>query len=248
MQYKNLTFPLNVYAYSLILEEGKVHYLHYGFDPQINGIYQAQQNSTDFIMKQLPAAPIDILEVGIGICTTATKLVKAGYNYTGVVPDSVQIAMCREKQLNVIESKFESMQVDKKYDLILFQESAQYIAPQALLQQAYRLLKPMGQVLVLDEVETQAIDSLEQLAIQVGFEIVDKKDFTEQAAPTLNYLIEIMYKHRSTILQDLQLSGDKFSKLMYSLEIRNKAYQEQKYSYMFFKLERINKSAPMTKN
>ena len=71
MQYKNLTFPFNVYAYSLILEEGKVDYLHYGFNPQINGIYQAQQNSTDFIMNQLPAAPIDILEVGGGILITA---------------------------------------------------------------------------------------------------------------------------------------------------------------------------------
>jgi hypothetical protein len=35
MQYKHLTFPL-----------------------KINGIYQAQQNSTDFIMKQLPMALI----------------------------------------------------------------------------------------------------------------------------------------------------------------------------------------------
>lgn len=39
-------------------EEGKVHYLHYGFNPLINGIYQAQQNSTDFIMNQLPMALI----------------------------------------------------------------------------------------------------------------------------------------------------------------------------------------------
>jgi SAM-dependent methyltransferase len=237
MDYTHFSFPLNVYAQALCLEEGHFSYLHYGFNLQ-QGIHQAQQNSTDFMMTKLPPAPADILEVGIGAGTTGSQLVKAGYNYTGVVPDPVQIAYCREKELHLIESRFESLSEETQYDVILFQESAQYISSKALLQKANALLKPTGRVLILDEITTEAIGGLEKFVKQFDFQIVDKQDFTKEAAPSLGYLIEIIYKHRISLLQDLQLSSLQLSEWLYRLEIRNKAYQDKTFSYMFFQLSR----------
>jgi hypothetical protein len=49
-------------------------------------------------------------------------------------------------------------------------------------------------------------------------------------------LIEIIYKHRQSLLQDLQLSSLQLSKLLYQLEIRSQAYQDEEFSYMFFHL------------
>lgn len=233
MQYTNFSFPLNVYAHALCLEEGHFHYLHYGFNLQ-QGIHQAQQNSTDFVMTKLPPVPADILEVGIGVGTTGYQLVKAGYNYTGVVPDSAQIAYCRDKNLLLLENSFELMPQEVQYDVILFQESAQYIPTKILLQKAQTLLKPKGCVLIIDEVATEIIAELDQLVNQFGFQIVEKQDLTEAAAPSLGYLIEIIYKHRPSLLQDLQLSSLQLSQLLYQLEIRNQEYQDKTFSYMFF--------------
>jgi SAM-dependent methyltransferase len=235
MQYAHFSFPLNVYAHAITKEEGDFQYLHYGFNMQ-QGILQAQQNSTDFIMSKLPAAPADILEVGIGVGTTASQLVKAGYNYTGVVPDPAQIAYCSNQKLHLIESRFEEMPQEALYDVILFQESAQYIPIKALLEKAHTLLKKTGHMLVLDEVTTESIGDLEPLANQFGFQVVNQQDFTFDAAPSLSYLIEIIYKHRQSLLQDLQLSSLQLSKLLYQLEIRNQAYQDEEFSYMFFHL------------
>lgn len=235
MQYAHFSFPLNVYAHAILKEEGDFQYLHYGFNMQ-QGILQAQQNSTDFIMSKLPAAPADILEVGIGIGTTASQLVQAGYNYTGVVPDPAQIAYCRNQKLDLIESRFEDMPQKILYDVILFQESAQYILTNVLLEKAHTLLKETGRILVLDEVATESIEGLEQLANQFGFQVVNQQDFTFDAAPSLAYLIEIIYKYRQSLLQDLQLSSLQLSTLLYQLEIRNQAYQDKQFSYMFFHL------------
>ncbi|EDN70746.1 conserved hypothetical protein [Beggiatoa sp. PS] len=236
MQYFDFSFPLNIYAHALYLENGHVNYLHYGFNVE-QGIDEAQQNSTDFIMSQLPLAPLEILEVGIGLGTTATQLIKAGYNYTGIVPDPAQIAYCKEKGLNLIESRFELMPQQKQYDIILFQESAQYISAKLLLKKAHALLKPAGYLLVLDEIATEVIEELIQLAHQLGFEIVKQQDFTKEAAPSLNELVEIIYKHRSFLLQDLQLSSLQLSRLLYDLDVRKQAYQDKQYSYMFFQLK-----------
>jgi SAM-dependent methyltransferase len=236
MPYFDFSIPLNVYAHAIYLETGESKYLHYGFNVEQLGIHQAQQNSTDFLISKLSPAPLDILEVGIGLGTTAKQLVKAGYNYTGVVPDSAQIAYCREQNLNVIESRFESMSQQMQYDVILFQESAQYIPAKTLLQKALALLKPTGCLLVLDEIATETIEGLIQLAAQIGFEIVEQQDFTKKATPSLNYLVEVIYQHRSSILQDLRVSSLQLSQLLYDLELRKKAYQEQEYSYLFFKL------------
>ena len=237
MQYTKFSFPLNVYAHALCLEEGHFHYLHYGFNLQ-QGIHQAQQNSTDFVMTKLPPVPADILEVGIGAGTTGSQLDNAGYNYTGVVPDPVQIAYCQDKKLHLIENRFELMPQEVQYDVILFQESAQYIPTHTLLQKANALLKPNGQILILDEVTTELIEKLEQLANQFGFDILAQQDFTEAAAPSLGYLIEIIYKHRRALLQELQISNLQLSKLLYQLEIRNQGYQDKTFSYMFFQLSK----------
>ena len=90
--YKNFTFPLNVYSHILCKDYGDFEYLHYGlFEQDDQDIRRAQQRATDLLFSHLPPSPCRILEVGIGLGTTLSKLVKAGYDATGITPDENQI-------------------------------------------------------------------------------------------------------------------------------------------------------------
>jgi len=90
--YKNFTFPLNVYSHILCKDYGDFEYLHYGlFEQDGQNIQRAQQCASDLLFSHLTPSPCRILEVGIGLGTTLSKLVKAGYDVTGITPDENQI-------------------------------------------------------------------------------------------------------------------------------------------------------------
>lgn len=55
----HLTFPLNVYAHSLYLQQGQVNYLHYGLVEENEDVWElgalaAQQRSTELLLARLP--------------------------------------------------------------------------------------------------------------------------------------------------------------------------------------------------
>src|SRR3990167_3985579 len=91
--FRDLTFPLNVYAHALLLQEGKATYLHYGlFQNDKTSLQAAQQFSTDLLMARLSPPPCRILEVGVGLGTTCSLLNRRGYDVHGITPDAQQIA------------------------------------------------------------------------------------------------------------------------------------------------------------
>lgn len=81
--YKDFTFPLNAYSHILCKDYGDFEYLHYGLFEQGNpNIKKAQQRATDLLFSHLPPCPCRVLEVGIGLGTTLSNLVKMGYDAT----------------------------------------------------------------------------------------------------------------------------------------------------------------------
>ena len=239
-----LSFPLNVYAQALLLKFNSLDYLHYGlWDDANTSLEQAQQQASDFLWQHLPDTSTHrrLLEVGIGLGTSAQALLKQGFEYTGITPDNHQILYAYQRygrDAQFIHQAFEQHGALEPYDLILFQESAQYIAALVLLQRCGQLLSPHGQVVIMDEIPTVQLDNLDASLSQAGFQCIEQIDLTEKAAPSITYLADVIEKLADKICLDLNIPMSKLVTLLRSLRQREKAYQNGSYRYQLIRFSR----------
>ncbi len=251
--YQDMPFPLNVYAHALMLEEGQLHYLHYGlFKSARTSLYDAQAYSTQLILSQLPKKPAKLLDVGIGLGTTLKLLSEKGYQCQGITPDSNQIDYIQHHwnqsapvhcvRLEYFEPTSES------FDIMLFQESAQYIDPLIIFNRAITHLKSSGSLIILDEfslknyTHTENLHSLKNfitLAKRFGFELMNQQDLSYFAAPTLDYLLNVTQKHKDRLLNDLNLSAEQLQKLDDSNRHYQAKYQAGDYGYALLNFKKI---------
>ena len=244
--HRDFLFPLNVLTHVLILEEGSVPYLHYGlFEKPDEPIASAQERSTTLLVERLPPVPARVLEVGIGFGTTFARLRTLGYEAEGVTPDPAQIASARHRagedaSGRLHQSSFETFESERLYDAIVFQESAQYVDTQALLEKARVVSVPSGRLLVLDEFALRPVDrpdalhSLERflaLASRAGFRLEEEQELSAQAAPTIDYFLERIPRHRAAILDELGVSSDQIDELLESGRSYRELYRSGAYGY-----------------
>lgn len=244
--FKNLTFPLNIYAHAILLEEGRVAYLHYGlFQNGQTSLQAAQQYSTDLLIARLPLLPCRILEVGVGLGTTFSLLKERGYDVHGITPDVQQIAYIQK--LLGIEASISCYALEdfvappESFRAILFQESAQYIEPLVIFNKALDLLQPSGDLFIIDEFaqkydETSVeglhlLSDMVTLAERFEFELVEHMDLSTLAAPTLDYLLRITTTHRKNIIKDLALNDEQLVQLDESNRIYRRKYASKHYGY-----------------
>jgi SAM-dependent methyltransferase len=249
--YKELVFPLNVYAHSLYLQEGQVDYLHYGLFQEEESVQSVQicavqQRSSDLLLTHLPEPPCRILEVGLGLGTTAQQLLKGGYSLTAVTPSlhEINIAKQRLNDEAVLECvRFEDFVAPaESYDVVLLQESAQYILPAALFNKAQHLLIEGGIILIADEISLRRIpsDTSEHLPLLTetlrqakvsGFRLTEQIDLSTRAAPTIDYLLWIIEKHREALLADLALTEIVLDDLLTEQRRYKERYSEGCFGY-----------------
>ncbi len=242
--FRDLEFPLNVYAGAQYLEYGKVKYLHYGlFTDDETSLEQAQQHSTDLILARLPSPPCRILEVGIGVGTTCRELTRRGYQVTGITPNGAQLALARAgngADTYLIQTRFEDVYApEAPYHVILFQESAQYIDPLELFSRCYKLLAEDGLVLMLDQVALQytephkenphLLGNLQSIGERCGFELRERLDLSMQAASTLDHILRLVQNHRAPIQAGLGLKEHQLD----SLRAANRAVQKKYISGLY---------------
>lgn len=252
IEHAQLEFPLNVYAHCLYLQEGLVDYLHYGlFNPDESVHYffvrQAQQRSTELLLSRLPPPPCRILEVGVGLGITALQLADMGYTVTGLSPDAAQIDIARRRVGDKVTFEcvtFEDFSAPAaSFEVILFQESAQYIASLTIFNKAFELLAESGCLLIVDEVglrriPTETIHNLPLLTYTVaqasrsGFELMEQLDLSAKAAPTVDYLLRVIEKHRTALLTDLDLKAAQLDELLASLSLYQTKYRQSRYGYV----------------
>jgi cyclopropane fatty-acyl-phospholipid synthase-like methyltransferase len=261
--YKTLQFPINVYAHSLYLQEGHVDYLHYGLfqdgeiiqDVSISAI---QQRATDLLLSYLPPPPSRILEIGVGFGTTAQNIAGQGYNITAITPNPKEIYIAKqsiENQVALECVRFEEFAAPKeKYDVILLQESAQYISPSILFNKAYYLLAKEGIVLLADEIRlkppAKTLPLLTEIQIQAqrcGFRLTDKIDLSRQATPSVEYLIWVITKHRAALVSDLDLTQQKLDGLLMSLQDMKQKYEKNHYGYFLLNFSKKSATSPRTR-
>ena len=244
--FKDLTFPWNVYAHAVLLQEGKAAYLHYGlFQDGETSLNAAQQFSTELLLAKLPPPPCRILEAGVGLGTTFSLLQQRGYDVHGITPDHRQIAHIQESQGAAATISCHSLEVftaePESFDVMLFQESAQYIESLVIFNRALDFLTPSGQLFIIDEFtvrqdeissrDLHQIDNMIALAERLGFELLEHRDLSAMAAPMLDYLLKVTRTHRHSLIRDLALNDEQLNQLDASNRISREKYASGHYGY-----------------
>ena len=246
LPYRDFYYPLNVFMHILTAEEGGVAYLHYGlFETPGERIAAAQERSTELLLRRLPPPPARVLDAGSGLGTTLALLTRLGYDVTGITPDEKQVAMIRARyggEVRIEPLRFED--ATTPVDVIVFQESSQYIDSQALFARAAALAP---RVLVLDEFALRpveqpgALHSLEgflQAAAEHGFDAVEDVDLSAQAAPTIDYFNRRIPLHRERLIADLDLPGAQIDDLVASGQRYRELYRDGTYGYRLLQFRR----------
>ena len=247
LTYRDFTFPLNVFMHILTREEPEVRYLHYPLYASADeSIAAAQEHSTELIEERLPPPPSRLLEVGIGLGTTLDRLTRKGYDIEGITPDPGQIAVIRERygdRVRATELRFEEWPSARPSELILFQESSQYIDSAALFSQCRRLT---GEVLVLDEFSTvplppPALHLLPEFMNQAAlhrFELVEDLDLSRRAAPVIDYFLQRIPEHRDALQKDVGITEVQVEELMTSGALYKQRYAGGIYTYRLLRFVR----------
>ncbi|WP_081762592.1 PIG-L family deacetylase [Xanthobacter sp. 126] len=253
--FKALPFPLNVYGALLQIEVGEVAWLHFAlFDHPGEPMVTAQRRSTDLLLAQLPPPPARILEVGTGLGTLLAELVAKGYDVTGINPDPAQVAVAQARfgaDLPLVEATYEGWTPPpdaEPFDVILFQESAQYIDTLTLFDRALDLLRPDGRIILLDEFAIRRTswspeplhlhDHVVALADRLGFSVERDEDLSAKAAHTVDKMLEMTSRHHTTLEESLEVPAELIAKLDASNAAYRAAYAEGRFGYRLLVLRR----------
>ena len=250
--YRNISFPTNVYAHILFQDYGDFEYLHYGlFEQDDQDMKRAQQRASDFLFSHLPSCPCRILEVGIGLGATLSKLVNAGYDAIGITTDESLIHYAKNlygETLPVFCERLEGFSDVQKFDLIVFQESAQYIETAALFRTASDLLREGGEIIVMDEISSYKsspsepslplLDDYVTMANTLGFDTIKQLDLSSQVLPTDAYRLDSVTRYRENLAYELDLSMEEIDGLIRAIRIHQDKYREGRYGYCFLKFKK----------
>ncbi len=255
---RDFSFPLNVYARLLELEDGYAEYMHYGlFERSDGSAAEAQRRASDLLWQHLPP-PCRLLDVGVGLGTSLRRLTDAGYAVVGVTPDAAQISFVRQRHGDAVRTECtryedfsEGLGVDGqagKWDAILFQESAQYINDLDLFDQADRLLGERGEIIVMDEFmlcrdaeSTGHLHYLEHflcLAERFGFTVSTQLDLSVKAAHTVDWLLAAVDRNALTLQAELGVSVEQLAALNASNLVYREQYGAGRYGYFLLRLTR----------
>jgi Cyclopropane fatty acid synthase and related methyltransferases len=242
--YRDFTYPLNVFMHILTHEEGEVAYLHYGlFERPDEPLLAAQERSTELLVSRLPPPPARLLEVGVGLGTTLSRLMKRGYDVTGITPDASQIEMVRARHPHAAVRciRFEDFPPAAPFDAVFFQESSQYIDANALFAKARELT---SHVVVLDEFAMRdqgtlhRYDAFLDAARANDFALVEDLDVSQKAPPTMDYFMTRIPKYRQRLIEDLGLDSQHVDDLLASGRAYIDLYRRGAYAYHLLQFRR----------
>ena len=141
----------------------KSDHLHFGLwreDSPNLSMEEAQQAMFEYLLSFFPPPPAEVLDVGCGLGLSAGLLSRRGYMVTAIAPSPEMIQYARQtyaesgaefRELGFLDED-DVVFSEGRYDVLLFQESAQYISPlDDLMKKARRLLRADGVLLIGDE-------------------------------------------------------------------------------------------------
>lgn len=124
----------------------ETEFLHFGYwrpgvELKFANLKQAQNAYIDELFKLIPDDVQSILDVGCGSGEMASQLLKKNYKVDAVCPPSIMSENAAKKlgsNSTLYECKYEELDIDNKYDLIVFSESIQFIQIKDAFEQCRR--------------------------------------------------------------------------------------------------------------
>jgi SAM-dependent methyltransferase len=166
----------------------------------------AQEEYVQFLLSRIPEGVKAILDVGCGAGRIADKLLSLGYAVDCVSPSVFLTEQTRKvvgEKCEIFECEYEELETQKRYDLVMFVESFQYIALPEALANTSRFLNVGGSMLICDIFKKDVGEKSRQsgghelskffdLVQTYPFTPTEDVDITEQTAPNIDLLNEAL--------------------------------------------------------
>lgn len=152
---KEVGLEVGLVFFKFFLKTENLHYGYFSDDlpADISNLKKAQENYTELLISNIPPNVKTILDVGCGSGKTAETLIERGYKVDCVSPGDLLTAYAKNKlgdKAEIFKARFQDISTEKKYDLVLFSESFQYIPMKDSIPKALEVLNPKGYIMVAD--------------------------------------------------------------------------------------------------
>ena len=208
----------------------KTEYIHYGYftnglAADVTNLKKAQDNYAEMLFSNIPSGTVTILDVGCGSGKTAFELINRSYKVDCVSPGKILTEYARNlvgDSATFFQSKFENLESNKKYDLVLFSESFQYIPMDKSIAKALELLNPGGHIMVSDFFKTDPekksklgggheYDEWLKYKSTYPIKLVTEIDITAETAPTIDIVNQLSMEVIKPVWTNLwALAEDRF--------------------------------------
>ena len=240
----DLPYPFDIY-----MKVFQGDHLHFGYWPQgVDAtLEQAQENLFELILRHIPSSPARILDVGCGLGESACRLAGMGHEVSALAPSGSLIELARRKysheNLRFVHSGFleyAGEYAEKKFfDILLFQESLQYLSPlDRVFSLCRKLLTPKGRIVLCDETlndpdlrEMTAVHPLKEIKaslLENGFCIKKIADIGKNVSPTCDRIISRLEQKRKE-LEKYDQQG--YEDLLAGWRNQKKWYAGSQFSY-----------------
>lgn len=178
-----------------------LEHLHYGLwngEPlNLEGLKRAQERFSEVLLTHIPPGVESVLDVGCGVGATAQTLVARGYEVEGLSPDPYHRALFLRRTVRPFHlSRFQEFEPERRFDLLLMSESAQYIWLDHFFPAVHRAAAPGAHLLIADYFTVEddrgplgrsghPLDEFVRLAEEAGLALELEEDITDRVVPTL---------------------------------------------------------------
>jgi 2-polyprenyl-3-methyl-5-hydroxy-6-metoxy-1,4-benzoquinol methylase len=186
---------------SRLLGDGHLHYGYWdpSLEPCLENFPAAQQAFADHLFEQIPPDVRTILDVGCGTGLLAQWLLARGYQVDALTPSETLARLAARRmggRGHLFQCRFEELETARRYDLLLFCESFQYVPIESALTQATSLLRPQGYLLIADFFRTDVsgrgpvggghrLSRVYRKLAEHPLRILRDEDITARTAPTV---------------------------------------------------------------
>ncbi len=209
---ENITLILNCLVKSKYIHYG---YFHNDLETEFWNFGKAQQAYTDKLLSLVPKGVKTILDVGCGTGMVAKLLKSNGYQVECISPSTFLTQKVKDNDpgLTVYECKFEDFKPPKKYDLLLFCESYQYIKLNDLFKKLSECVTRDGYLMLSDIFKTNPNnrgpiggghlynDHIE-ICARSHYTLIADMDITENISPTFDLLQNIQIQLLKPLLDN----------------------------------------------